>query len=350
MSDREKTRVLVVDDSPLMCRVITDILNNDNGITVAGEARSGTEALLALASGKYDVCTLDVHMPGMSGLTVLKHIMIKSPLPTLMVSAFTSEGARTTFDSLRYGAVDFFHKPSRDNGSDMIEQARKLCAKVKKVARVQVSAARYLRLKPANRKKEAVSAAWNGKHIAVLRTSTGGYAALLSFLPMLQAPPAIPVIVSLGVTREHLGAFVNYIREFVACELVIPEGSTCLEQGKVYLLADNDAAGIEKEGEKWCMEVTERTDFTDMEGAIDLILFGIAEHFTEGAMFLALSGDGVQGLSGAKEIKRNGGVVLAQKPTTCLAPGLPRKIIRETGCETGSIPELVQKISGWGNG
>ena len=350
MSDKEKTRVLVVDDSPLMCRVITDILNNDGDITVTGQARSGEEALNALESGKYDVCTLDVHMPGMSGLTVLKHIMIKSPLPTLMVSAFTAEGARTTFDALRYGAVDFFHKPSRDSGSDMLEQSRRLCSKVKRVARVQVSAARYLRLKPQSRHAEKEDVKWDGSRIGVIRTSTGGYSALLSLLPMLREPPAIPLILSMGINKVHLSAFINYIREFVVCDLVKPEKQCRLEKGKIYFLADNETAAIEQEGENRIMKIAERADFTEMEGAVDLILFGVAEHFSRGAIFVSLSGDGVIGINGAKEMIRNGGAVFAQKPETCLAPGMSRRLMRETGCETANLFEIANKLSGWGRG
>jgi two-component system chemotaxis response regulator CheB len=351
MSEKEKTRVLVVDDSPLMCRVIKDILNSDEEIEVTGEARSGVDALKALASGSYDICTLDVHMPGMSGLTALKHIMIKFPLPVLMVSAFTSEGARTTFDALRYGAVDFFHKPSRDKGEDMMEQARRLCLKVRKVARVQVSAARYLRLKHASGHLSGKTSTpvWNEKEIVVVRASTGGYSALISLLPMLKPAPSVPVVVSFGIQKAHLEAFSNYIRNFLVANIVIPSGNIVLEPGNIYLLADDETAAFDKSGEKWMMQVGKRTEFTDMEGPVDLILFGASEHFSDGTLFVSLSGDGVQGISGARELIRNGGRVIVQKPETCLAPSMSRRLIKELNCEVCTISEIVAKILTWGD-
>jgi two-component system chemotaxis response regulator CheB len=109
----EKIRVFIVDDSPLMCRAMGRILSDDPDIEVVGQALSGKHALAEMPKAECDVCTLDVHMPGMNGLTVLKHIMIRFPKPTLMVSAFTSDGSRVTFEALRYGAVDFFQKPSQ---------------------------------------------------------------------------------------------------------------------------------------------------------------------------------------------------------------------------------------------
>lgn len=351
ISTTEKTRVLVVDDSPLMCRVITDILNKDSEITVAATARSGEEALKAAASNNFDVCTLDVHMPGMSGITVLKHLMVKSPIPTLMVSAFTSEGARTTFDALRYGAVDFFHKPSRDSGKDMQDQSTRLCSKVKRVAKVQVSAARYLRLKRVSINKDDLmqSYQWNGKSIAIIRASTGGYSSLISLLPMLKPGLSLPVIVSLGIQSEHLDAFINYIKDYVPFQLLRPEKDTVIERGKLYFLSQDECASFDKESDNWIMTITARQDFTDIEGPVDLILFGASENFHKGTLFVSLSGDGVQGISGAKEVIRNQGAVYAQAPKTCLSPGLSRKMFRETNCQLINIPEISHKINVWDN-
>jgi two-component system chemotaxis response regulator CheB len=109
----EPLKVLVVDDSRMIRRVICDIINSDNTKVVVGEAENGKQALELLRQTSPDVITLDINMPVMDGLTALKHIMISHPTPTVMISALTQEGSLETFESLKYGAIDFLPNHSR---------------------------------------------------------------------------------------------------------------------------------------------------------------------------------------------------------------------------------------------
>ena len=115
-------RVLVVDDSRLIRKVLCQIIESDGRKKVVGEAEDGKKALDLLAETQPDVITLDINMPVMDGLTALKHIMIKRPTPTVMISALTTEGALETFDALKYGAIDFLPKPSQVKGADLNAQ------------------------------------------------------------------------------------------------------------------------------------------------------------------------------------------------------------------------------------
>ena len=130
-------RVLVVDDSAFMRKVLIDYLNSVNGIEVCGFARDGEEALDKVKELKPDVITLDVSMPKMDGLTALSHIMKENPTPVIMVSSLTVAGAQTTLDALEFGAVDFISKPktlglgsTADEIAEKINNASKM--KVKK--------------------------------------------------------------------------------------------------------------------------------------------------------------------------------------------------------------------------
>ncbi|RUM89284.1 MAG: hypothetical protein DSZ23_03440 [Thermodesulfatator sp.] len=347
----DKVKVLIVDDSPMMCKALEQILGEDEQIQVESRALNGQEALSKLASGKFDVCTLDVHMPGMNGLTVLKNIMVRYPVPTLMVSAFTGDGSRVTFEALRFGAVDFFKKPSRNGDQDLKDQAELLRTRLKRASRVQVSAARYLRIKPVGRIAYAENACEKDggdvKAVAVIHGSTGAYSSLLSIIPALQPPLDIPVIVSLGIYNENLNAFVDYLRPFSKLPLVVPEESLPLRAGHVYFLPVDKAATFELVGGSWEIIVKERPISAEKEGAIDLILLSASEAFGEKCLAVFVSGDNSHGFTGAREVVRNGGVLLAQTPDNCLAPHLAFKMIRELEADSRNPAEIAHRLGMW---
>ncbi len=344
-----KIKAFIVDDSPMMCRIMEKILEQDPDIQVLGHALSGQEALAFLSSNSCDLCTLDVHMPGMNGLTVLKHIMIRHPVPTLMVSAFTGDGSRVTFEALRYGAVDFFQKPSHQGGEDLEAQADLLRVKAKRAAMVQLEAARYLRLRPRGRihqdKKDQETGQTQG--IVIINASTGGYAALLSLVPLLSDGLKVPVVVSLGTQAKYLHAFTEYLKGYAPLDVLRADESQELRPGTVYMISEDEAAHLERRKGRLCMNLGPRPDLSTEEGAIDLLLLSASEVVGRGVLCVFLSGDGFKGLTGAREILRNHGRVLVQKPETCLAPELPRQLIRELKAEAHLLSELAGNISRW---
>ncbi len=345
----EITRVMIIDDSPLMCRAIENILEDDPNIKVAGCAHSGPEALDMLQERPCDICTLDVHMPGMNGITVLKHIMVKHPLPTLMISAFTADGARITFDALRYGAVDFFQKPSSAGGKDLEAQADVLRNKVKTAARVQVEAARYLRLKLVSRKKESAETTDSSRmSVNIISTSTGGYSSLLSLLPSIDPALSDPILVFMGVSDEILRAFMDYLGSYVKLPVKRAADDQEMRPGTIYFLGNNECTAFEQHGGRWNLNVSVRQDLPGREGPVDLALLSASEHFGQGARAIFLSGDEEQGFTGARELLRNGGSVLIQRPATCLSPAVPQQILTElddVGAREVTLPEMAAIIS-----
>ncbi len=340
------TRVLIIDDSPLMCRAIESILKKDPDIQIAGCAHSGPEALEILQQESCDICTLDVHMPGMNGITVLKHIMVKYPCPTLMVSAFTSDGARITFDALRYGAVDFFQKPSSAGGKDLESQADTLRSKVKCAARVQVDAARYLRLKLVVKKDVRTEGGMATRPtVNIISTSTGGYSSLLSLLPAIDAVHAGPVLVYLGVPEDVLNAFLDYLRSYVALPVERAGDGEELKPGTIYFMGKGECVNFDQHAGRWITDVSIRQNLPGTEGPVDLTLFSAAEHFGSGARAVFLSGDDRQGFSGARELLRNHGSVLIQRPATCLSPAVPCMLMKEVGDMGGEEVTLSEMAS-----
>ncbi len=353
----QRLKVFIVDDSPLMCRAMKQILDEDPEIEVVGRALNGQEAIKRLGETKCDVCTLDVHMPGMNGLSVLKRIMVRNPIPTVMVSAFTADGSRVTFEALRYGAVDFFQKPSRNEGENIQEQGELLRAKIKRAARVKVQAARYLRLKVVEETRSSQDEEPSG--VAIIAASTGGYASILSLLPAMP-PPKIPVVVSLGTPSKFLKAFVDYIRPFLSFPVHLLEDGQLLLPGAAYFVSNEDASSMDTKDGRTVLRISKRvipvqdelhggldSHGPDKESGLDLLMFSASEHFGPKTLAVFLSGDRLDGLTGAQEVERNGGMVLVQRPETCLCPDQINFVTEKVQATKLSIPELAKQIGAW---
>lgn len=211
--DKSGINVLIVDDSRFIAQKIAKVLSEDQDIGMVKKAHNGEEALDILEKFRPNCITLDVHMPGMNGLTVLKHIMIRCPTPTLMVSSYTSEGSWITFDALRYGAVDFYKKPSGDSPDALDVDKKVLCDKVRRAAKVRVQAARFIRLgqrcpeidpcdRPDSSKKKGAFLFVGG---------TGGYASVLQLLSRTTLDPQREHYFFLDVPASCLEGFSRYV-------------------------------------------------------------------------------------------------------------------------------------------
>lgn len=200
----DKKRVLIVDDSAFMRKVISDIVNSDPGLVVADTAKNGQEAVQKVQLLKPDVMTLDVEMPVMDGLSALEVVMRESPLPVIMLSSVTKEGADATLRALELGALDFITKPSSIFQINTQDMQHELLNKLKMASRVSVRARSAPRRDRVPVQRPPVSGAERAvppkegriKKIIAIGTSTGGPKALQDVIPQLPANlPASVVVV-----------------------------------------------------------------------------------------------------------------------------------------------------------
>lgn len=161
--EKRKIRALVVDDSVFMGMQIARILNGDDEIEVVGRARDGVEALSMVGELKPDVVTLDLEMPGQEGVATLKHIMVRHPLPTVIISALTTEGSKSTLDAIRFGAIDIIAKPSRSEDESLVAQKDEIVAKVKRAAAIGTGRYRYSKLSNFNQRPTGASISLGGR-------------------------------------------------------------------------------------------------------------------------------------------------------------------------------------------
>jgi two-component system chemotaxis response regulator CheB len=337
-------RLLIVDDSRFMRQAIADFFSQDETIEVIGEAKNGAEAIEAVANLQPDVVTLDVNMPVMDGLTALKHLMIRSPLPTIMLSTLMKEGAQATFDALRYGALDFILKPSQLKG-DLEQQRQEICRKVRLAAHVEVSAMRYIRAVP----QDKPSTSEPCRRVVIFGAAEGGYSVLLKVVPhlILETPRTAYVIV-LYADPVHTDVFAKYLDQFSAVRVRRVHDGERMQSGVCYLSSGSEYVTFIQDGDDLALHVTE-APFPWRRGSINRLLFSASEVLGSQSVAVLLSGAGDDGAEGLSEVMDAGGVILVQDPKTCLDKEMALNALDlcEFGCQTvpdGALGDTINEL------
>ncbi len=312
-------KVLIVDDSLFMRTVLKDMLSTDNRISVVGSARNGKEALNLIPKLKPNVITLDIEMPVMDGITTLKQIMADNPLPVIMLSTLTKDGATLTLEALDLGAVDYIPKPS---GTTKIGEVKD--ALISKIKQVSVTPMHPLtrKKKVIRRRPKRTSLRYSEKILAI-GASTGGPNALTEVLSNLpkELPPTMIVQHMPKPFTKYFAERLNRVTPFEVREA--QEGDR-LERG-LALLAPGD----------WHMVVTKQEKVHLHKGApvftlrptVDEMMVSAADIYGKRTLGVILTGMGSDGTLGMKAIKTNGGLNIAQNQETCVVFGMPKAAI-----------------------
>lgn len=316
-------KVLVVDDSKIIRRVLCDIINSDKNKSVVAEAAHGREALEKLRECKPDVITLDINMPVMDGLTTLKHIMIGNPTPTVMISALTQEGASETFDSLKYGAIDFLPKPSQVKGGDLKSQQEEILRKIDLVSQVQIESVRYLRRASKDKVQASRSGANACRCILVLGASEGGYGALLNVIPRIRQELPAAYVAIMHQAPQHLDAFSKYLDDCSQINVERALDGKVLQGGTCYLAASTELLSLNQDGDELILAVGPPDGTNEDEGAIDRFMEDASTIMQEKAAGVILTGKCDDGLEGLGAIINKGGAAFIQDPMSCLFKETP---------------------------
>ncbi len=352
-------RVLVVDDSAFMRYVISKELSADPSLQVVGMAHDGIDALQKIAQLKPDVVTMDLEMPRMDGLTALERIMREEPVPVILLSTWSQEGAAVTIRALELGAADFVPKPSAFQATSSDAVWHQLVAKVKGAGSLD---GRRLGTKPRGipqRPREigapAVqplaslrSKSSRAEKVVVVGTSTGGPRALFEVVPRLPAdlPAAVLLVQHMppGFTRSlaHRLNDVSPLQVREACE------GDVVETG-LALLAPGDFHMTVRRGGRIALEKTPPVH--GVRPSVDVTMEAAASVFGASTTGVILTGMGNDGTSGAIAIRRAGGLVMAEDESTCVVYGMPRSV-REAGAANrvvrleGMAEAIVDAVSG----
>ncbi|MEW6350089.1 MAG: chemotaxis protein CheB [Thermodesulfobacteriota bacterium] len=338
-SQNGKIKVLVVDDSVLIARTISRILESDGTIEVIGRARDGIQALEMIEDLKPDVVTLDVEMPKMDGITALKHIMVKHSTPTVMISALAREGSRTSFECLKYGAIDVIAKPSRKETESLAEQEAEILAKVRRAATIRTGRFKYVRVtgaEPAD-PSAATGPADEATRFIGITAGTGGYYTLLRIVPMLTSDFQEVIVAALVVSSRYVDPFATYLQAHCAIPVKVVNPDEALEKGVVYLAAAADRPVARSDGLNGLRVGLEgNSDHTGTEEAINDFLKSIAATVRGRAVGVIMTGSGSHGAAGIVEIRRSGGLGVIQDINNCVDPSMPLAAL-----EKGTVEKIL---------
>jgi two-component system chemotaxis response regulator CheB len=321
---KKSIRVLVVDDSALMRKLIPQMLAADESIEVVGTAMDGSFCLKKIEELKPGVVTLDLEMPGMNGIDALKEIMRRQPLPVIVFSSHSTEGASVTMKALGLGAFDFVPKP-RDAAAHMAETARELIAKVKAAAECKLKP-RMLSGVPPKPVKLPVSAAAPNKVVAI-GVSTGGPQALEYVLSQLPGdfPGAITVV-------QHMpGGFTDMFARRLdeVCPLRVKEAQSgdLLQPGRVLICPGNRHMKVRRLPMGDVVALSDEPRVNGHRPSADVLLRSVAEQFKTQAVGVLMTGMGDDGAEGLGAVKKEGGMTLAQSEESCVVYGMPKAAI-----------------------
>ena len=321
-------RVLIVDDSQMMCRILKDIFASDEDIVVAGTAKNGEEALKKIDELMPDLITLDVNMPVMDGGTTLKYIMINSPCPVVIISNISGGTHADVLDFLRLGAVEFIKKPNRTE--DMTGQKQRLIEVVKTAASARISNFRRARSPGVLVKKrsESLGRSYCGKMV-VLNSGAGGYAELIRLIPMLPADPDSYLVVLQSMPIEFVSPLSDYLDTRSNMDILPIQAGAKLFGGRCYIGTNNYPLIFSPKEGCYSLLTGDDLPYSDKRGnCFDYFLHSIANLYSGSVMVALLSGADTGDLSGLGHIKENNGRIIVQEVSSCMVSYPLEKVIR----------------------
>lgn len=337
-----KIRVLIVDDSAFMRRVIKQMLEDSGEIEVIGAARDGAEGVEMALQLKPDVISMDIEMPRVNGLEATERIMEEMPTPIIVVSSLTVEGAKATFDALDKGAADYISKNLTTSALDLMKIQEELVGKVKAISRRK----HYFASLRNNRKPQPAAAvaahapvvsypapakksfATQKVAFVAIGASTGGPRALQEVLSNLPAGLSTPFLVAVHMPRAFTGAFAERLGDICKLQVKEAENGERVRAGQVFLCPGGFQTKIKRKGlTDFYIEIDDEPKGALYKPSVDVCMSSVAECYPGRSMGVILTGMGHDGKEGMKLIKDKGGKTLAQSEETCTVYGMPKAVI-----------------------
>ena len=339
-------RVLVVDDSALMRKLIPQILSTDTSIEVVGTAMDGNFGLKKMEELRPQVVTLDLEMPGMNGLDMLKEIMRRQRVPVIVVSSHSKEGASITFKALSHGAFDFVAKPA-DVSSRMPEIAQELISKIKAAAGsrggwVKPLPPQELQLHP----EKAVADPKNiPSKIVTIGISTGGPQALQYLLPQLPADFPGTILVVQHMPENFTEMFARRLDEVCAIRVKEAQSGDILQAGRALICPGNRHLRAKRMPLGDVVVLSDDEKVNGHRPSVDVMFRSIAEEFPGKSVAVLMTGMGEDGAEGLGAIRNAGGFTIAQSEESCVVYGMPKAAI-ERGYATRvvSLDAMAQTL------
>lgn len=352
----KKIRVLIVDDAMFMRKAIGDILKSDPELEVIDTARNGLEGLEKIKKLNPDVVTLDIDMPIMDGLTSIRHIMIQSPIPIVVLSSLFYDGA-ITFDALRLGVVDFVPKPSGAISTDINSSKQVIIDRIKMAASVRMENIRRVRLKAYDNDASAkerfdaftetspeMSPEMSIDRLIAIGTNLSGPNTVIRL--MSQIPNTLPasVIVVQEISPRILPSFVEQFDRHTPWRVEVAEQGKTLKPGVCYIHSnENSLRIVPNEQGHHAIEINAPT-----ADPLNHFFTSAADTFGSKTIGVMLTGTGIDGATGFSKIREKAGITIAQDKKCCVYPNLTENVVEQNlvdmVIDEEKLPDTIRNI------
>ncbi|MCW7470069.1 protein-glutamate methylesterase/protein-glutamine glutaminase [Leptospira kanakyensis] len=340
----KKHTVIVVDDQRSVRSMIKRWIESDPNWEVIGEAANPFEARDLIVEKQPEVMTLDVHMPGMDGIAFLKKLLPQHPMPVIMFSSSTTEGASITLEALEAGAFDYVTKPIGTPES-LAEAKEDLLSKLNESLnfnKSNISIALKTKFPPTN--KEKLKTNFKRKFI-LIGSSTGGTTALRKLLDEVDESFP-PILIAQHMPENFTALFAQRLNAELKIQVREAKDKELLQQGHVYIAPGNYHLGIQKLGSEYYTRIFQTDKKNGHRPSVDVLFESAAEQEIAGnSIGIILTGMGSDGAKGLLQLKEQGCLTIGQNKETCVVYGMP-KVAYELGAVSYQVPlgDIVDKI------
>ena len=330
---KRRVRVLVVDDSAYIRKVVKEMLGRDGSIEVVGAARDGEDALDLVERLRPDVVTCDLIMPGLGGVEFIRRQMAARPVPIVIVS-IAAESSERVLSGLDAGAIDFVQKPTALATEKVYDLGEELVAKIVAAAEAPLG-----RLREPVASEPLAQATFSGRYdIVVIGVSTGGPQGLKSVIPRLPADFPIPLVIVLHMPIGYTEAYAKRLDDASALTVVEARDGDSLRPGLVLVAPAGRHLTLHRNGEGGTsVRLDVRPLDTPHRPSVDVLFQSAADVYGDRVLGVVMTGMGTDGRDGAAWIKARGGAVLTEAEETCVVYGMPRSVV-EAGLSDEAVP------------
>lgn len=342
-SSTGKTRVLIVDDSSFMRMAIRSILSKESAIDIVGTAADGIEGVEKAIALKPDIITMDIEMPRLDGISALRQIMAKAPTKVIMVSTLTNEGAKSTFEALDAGAIDYIPKNVTDSADAQKNFRDELLRKITEAVRSRfgsrIIAPPPVRTLVAPPVQRSASSRLNGKKINYvgIGASTGGPVALQEVLSRIPVNFPYGIIVGIHMPKAFTGPYADRLN--AKCSMTIREAvdGDILKPGLALISPGGMHTTLVRQGSNVVVKTVPTSNYPQYVyiPSVDLMISSMAEATNGSMLGVILTGMGNDGFKGMQLLKSKGGVTIAQDEATSTIYGMPK------ACVDGGVADEV---------
>ena len=325
----KKVRIVVVDDSAFMRKAITMMLEEEPTFEIIGTATNGEDAFEMVKTLKPDVVTLDIEMPGISGLEVLERIMKEIPTPVIMISSLSTEGAEETMKALELGAVDFIPKSLSYVSLDIVKIKDSLIEKIKSIASRGKSVLRKYKIQ--GRKRPALKINQEnvgGKiRLVTIGISTGGPKALLDVIPLLPKDFPRPVMIVQHMPPKFTASLAERLNKLSEVRVKEAEFGETLQKGTVYIAPGGQHMTLRRNGSKIEIVISDKPSDSLYKPSVDVMLDSVVDIYGSQTLSVIMTGMGKDGLEGSRKIHEKKGKIISESEQSCVVYGMPKAVV-----------------------